>query len=180
MLDPIDGTRAFLAGEENFAHALAVVEQGRVIAGVVHMPAKARTYAADIHGAATVNGAVMQPSAQTLADGAKLLTTVANTDGARDVLLCAITHTQPAAGETAVEVPAAVARALGLDDGRSWIKTDQVNLLLWEKGRIPYGISQARKGAWAYGMIPAALGRQVFEQVREKARRRSLRTVKRD
>jgi myo-inositol-1(or 4)-monophosphatase len=78
VLDPIDGTRAFLAGEENFAHALAVVEHGRVIAGVVHMPAKARTYAADVHGAATANGVVMQPSAQTLADGAKLLTTGAN------------------------------------------------------------------------------------------------------
>jgi myo-inositol-1(or 4)-monophosphatase len=78
ILDPIDGTRAFLAGEENFAHALAVVEDGRVIAGVVHMPAKARTYAADVHSAATVNGVVMQPSVQTQADGAKLLTTGAS------------------------------------------------------------------------------------------------------
>ncbi|GHC53369.1 3'(2'),5'-bisphosphate nucleotidase CysQ [Neogemmobacter tilapiae] len=75
VLDPIDGTRAFLAGEENFAHALAVVDGGRVMAGVVHMPAKARTYAADAQSAATVNGQPMQPSAQVQADGARLLTT---------------------------------------------------------------------------------------------------------
>lgn len=80
----------------------------------------------------------------------------------------------------AVKVPEAVARHLGLDDVQSWIKTDQVNQLVWEMGRIPYGVSQTPKGEWSYGMLPQGLGKQVFEQVREKARSRSLATVQRD
>ena len=38
VVDPIDGTRAFIAGETGWALALAVVEDGRVTAGVVHLP----------------------------------------------------------------------------------------------------------------------------------------------
>ena len=46
IVDPIDGTRAFLAGEPAWALSLAVVEAGRPVAGVVHLPALGRTYAA--------------------------------------------------------------------------------------------------------------------------------------
>ncbi len=101
-------------------------------------------------------------------------------DGSKAVYLCAITHSPPGKGETAVKVPEAVARHLGLDDVQSWIKTDQVNQFIWEKGRIPYGVSQTPKGQWSYGQLPQKLGQQVFEQVRDKARSRSLETVRRD
>ncbi len=37
VLDPIDGTRAFLAGEDGFSISLAVVQAGRPVAGVVHL-----------------------------------------------------------------------------------------------------------------------------------------------
>lgn len=57
ILDPIDGTRAFLAGESSFAVALAVVEDGTPIAGVVHLPARDLLYAATSDGPATLNGA---------------------------------------------------------------------------------------------------------------------------
>jgi myo-inositol-1(or 4)-monophosphatase len=56
VVDPIDGTRAFLAGEELFAVSLAVVDRGRPVAGVVHLPARARTYAAAVDGPARLNG----------------------------------------------------------------------------------------------------------------------------
>jgi mRNA-degrading endonuclease toxin of MazEF toxin-antitoxin module len=108
-----------------------------------------------------------------------VLTSAEKADGSKDVLLCAITHSPPARNETAVKVPPAVAKHLGLDHEQSWIKTDQVNRLTWEKGRIPYGVSQTRKGEWSFGMIPQGLGKQVFDQVREKARSRSLQTVDR-
>ena len=62
IVDPIDGTRAFLAGERAWALSLAVVEAGRVVAGVVHMPALARTYAAALGAGATCNGAPISPS----------------------------------------------------------------------------------------------------------------------
>jgi myo-inositol-1(or 4)-monophosphatase len=56
IVDPIDGTRAFVAGEDDFAHALAVAEGGRIVAAVVHLPARGQTYAATLDGAATLNG----------------------------------------------------------------------------------------------------------------------------
>lgn len=59
ILDPIDGTRAFLAGEEGFAISVAVVRQGRPVAAVVHLPARQQTYAAHAGGPATCNGAVL-------------------------------------------------------------------------------------------------------------------------
>jgi len=101
-------------------------------------------------------------------------------DGSKDVLLCAITHAPPGHAETAIKIPAAVARYLGLDDEQSWIKTDQINRLNWARDRIPYGITPARKGEWFFGTLPHALGEQVFNQIREKAHARTLRTVDRD
>lgn len=109
-----------------------------------------------------------------------ILASAEREDGAREVLLCAITHTPPEAGESAVKIPADVARQLRLDDAQSWIKTSEVNLLTWEKGRIPVGIVPARKDAWAFGILPWPLGRQAFEQVREKALAKSLHNIRRD
>lgn len=109
-----------------------------------------------------------------------VLVAVEKTDGSKDVLLCAITHSPPKKNEIAVEIPVAVSRHLGLDNEQSWIKTDQVNRLKWPRDRIPYGIMPARKGEWCFGMLPRALGEQVFNQLREKAHSRSLRTVDRD
>lgn len=100
-------------------------------------------------------------------------------DGTKDVLLCAITHSPPAKNEKAVEIPPKVARHLGLDHSRSWIKTDQINRIQWQKGLIPPGVTPARKGKWEFGMIPQALGKQTFTQVREKAKSRLLKTVDR-
>lgn len=56
IIDPIDGTRAFIAGTRDWSHALAVVENGEVMAGVVTLPARGMTYAAIRGGGATLNG----------------------------------------------------------------------------------------------------------------------------
>lgn len=56
IIDPIDGTRAFIAGETAFAVAIAVATGGRVTAGVIHMPALGQTYAAAEGGPATRDG----------------------------------------------------------------------------------------------------------------------------
>ncbi len=73
IIDPIDGTRAFIAGEPSFAHALAVAEAGRVVAGVVYLPAKAVVYAATATGPATRNGQSIGASDQTGIEGARAL-----------------------------------------------------------------------------------------------------------
>ena len=38
IVDPIDGTRSFVAGEKTWAHSLAIVENGRVTAACGYMP----------------------------------------------------------------------------------------------------------------------------------------------
>ncbi|PKP68771.1 MAG: 3'(2'),5'-bisphosphate nucleotidase CysQ [Alphaproteobacteria bacterium HGW-Alphaproteobacteria-4] len=62
LLDPIDGTRAFLAGSPDYAHSLAVVERGEVIAAVVHLPEIGLTYSATATGPALLNGAAITPA----------------------------------------------------------------------------------------------------------------------
>lgn len=75
IIDPIDGTRAFMAGEETFAHSLAVAEQGRVTAAVVYLPALDRLYTACNHGPALCDGAAIAASARAGTEGATLLAT---------------------------------------------------------------------------------------------------------
>lgn len=78
VVDPIDGTRAFIAGEAAFAHALAVAERGRVVAGVVALPAKALVYAATADGPATLNGRPIRCSGRDKPEGATALCNAAS------------------------------------------------------------------------------------------------------
>lgn len=78
IVDPIDGTRSFLAGAAGWAVSLAVVERGRAVAAVVHMPKLGRTYAAEAGGGATRNGAAIRPSARTALEGASVLSNAAS------------------------------------------------------------------------------------------------------
>lgn len=45
LVDPLDGTKEFIAGSEEFTVNIALVEQGRVVFGVVSMPTNGRCYA---------------------------------------------------------------------------------------------------------------------------------------
>ena len=78
IIDPIDGTRAFMAGEETFAHSLAIAENGAVIAGVVYLPALDRLYTAAVNSPALKDGTPISASTQTQIEGATLLTTPPN------------------------------------------------------------------------------------------------------
>jgi myo-inositol-1(or 4)-monophosphatase len=73
VVDPIDGTVAFMKDKPWFAVSVAVVENGRPVAGVVHAPALDETYAAVAGGGATLNGAPLAPSLATVLDGAAML-----------------------------------------------------------------------------------------------------------
>ena len=55
VVDPIDGTRAFINGSKDWAHALAVVEDGLVVSAVVYLPMHDLLFAATKGGGATVN-----------------------------------------------------------------------------------------------------------------------------
>ena len=64
VVDPIDGTRAFLAGDPRWTVSIALVLDGRPIAGVVHAPALGETYAAALGCGARLDGAPIFVSAQ--------------------------------------------------------------------------------------------------------------------
>ena len=59
IVDPIDGTTAYIKGRPWFAVSLAVVEAGRSIAGVVYAPELGELYAAEAGGGARLNGAAI-------------------------------------------------------------------------------------------------------------------------
>lgn len=73
IIDPIDGTRAFIAGQEGFSHSLAIATEDRITAGVVHLPARAMTYSAEADSPARLNGKSIAPVDHAL-QGATVLT----------------------------------------------------------------------------------------------------------
>jgi len=80
VVDPIDGTRAFAAGQKAFAHALAVVRAGQPVAAVVHLPMLELTYAAVRGGGAWLNGRRIAHSGRDRVPGARVLTSRASLD----------------------------------------------------------------------------------------------------
>ncbi|MDX3925641.1 MAG: 3'(2'),5'-bisphosphate nucleotidase CysQ [Shinella sp.] len=56
VIDPIDGTRAFIAGKDVWCVSAAVVHAGRPVAGVLVAPALGETFAAEENGPALKNG----------------------------------------------------------------------------------------------------------------------------
>jgi len=56
VVDPIDGTRAYIAGEPDWAISAALVENGRPIAACLYAPALDEFFAARAGAASTLNG----------------------------------------------------------------------------------------------------------------------------
>ena len=55
IVDPIDGTRAFIEGAPHWAHSLAIVKKGRVQSAVVFMPVLDLMFTASLNGGASVS-----------------------------------------------------------------------------------------------------------------------------
>ena len=63
VVDPIDGTRGFIKGEDSWTVSLAVVEDGIAVAGVVFAPARDEMFDAALGEGARLNGRPLAPSA---------------------------------------------------------------------------------------------------------------------
>lgn len=74
IVDPIDGTIAFLKGRPHFAISIAVVENGRPVTGVVFNPITEECFAATAGKGATLNGAPIRTSACAELENCRLLT----------------------------------------------------------------------------------------------------------
>ena len=62
IADPIDGTRAYAAGNPHWCVSLAMIENGRPVLGCLYAPALEELYIASIGGGATLNGACLKLS----------------------------------------------------------------------------------------------------------------------
>lgn len=78
IVDPIDGTRSFIAGEDTFAVVAGIAEHGQMRAGAIWLPALNRLYSAHRDGPARYNGAEIHVSTTSDPDGATMLTTAPN------------------------------------------------------------------------------------------------------
>ena len=73
VVDPIDGTAAYMKNKPWFTVCIAVVEDGRPTSGVVHAPELGETYEATLGGGARLNGAPIAPSPRTALEDAAML-----------------------------------------------------------------------------------------------------------
>lgn len=78
IIDPIDGTRSFIQGEDTFAIAAGICHRGRMTAGAVYLPALERLYTAHAEGPARMNGQTITASERSAPDGATMLTATPN------------------------------------------------------------------------------------------------------
>jgi hypothetical protein len=99
-----------------------------------------------------------------------------NEHGETEVYIAPITHTPPEIPEKAIAMPQATKARLGLDDEKSWIITTEVNRFIWPGPDI----RMVPGGAPAYGLLPAAMTRDVIRHIKENARDRSLLITGRD
>jgi len=81
-------------------------------------------------------------------------------DGATTVTVLPITHSPPDEPASAVEIPLAVKRHLGLDDDRSWIVVSEGNEFLWpgyDLRRLP------NSDRYDFGFLPPRLFDRVLK-----------------
>lgn len=75
IVDPIDGTQAFIEGSSAFSHSLAVVEGGMVVAAVVYLPIRGKLYAAARGHGATLNDMAIRAADDCALQDAEVLAT---------------------------------------------------------------------------------------------------------
>ena len=103
-----------------------------------------------------------------------------NKAGEIHTIVAPVTHSPPGKNDadSSLEIPATMCRNLGLDDGRHWLRLDELNRFIWPGFDLrPRPDDPAR---WDYGMLP----KDFFEQMRvgivELDRVRKNRVMKRD
>jgi hypothetical protein len=107
-----------------------------------------------------------------------IVLTSASVVNQRSVVVLPVTHTPPQDEDAAVEIPHAVKRRLGLDDGRSWVMLSEANRFIWPGPDLrPAWRGEAE--SVVYGQLPYAF----FEQIRQgfiaAIRARQVRAVQR-
>ena len=182
IVDPIDGTGAFLAGDPRWTVSIALIWDGRPIAGVVHAPALGETYAAAYGCGATRDGvrlarAVRAPTGRPQVGGPKaLIAAMANATGVE----CDIVPRIPSLALRLVHVASgspdlafASANAHDWDIAAADAVLREVGAALVDaRGDAPvYNLPNTRRGAlaaWRAG-LPAKVAAAALAALREAA-----------
>jgi myo-inositol-1(or 4)-monophosphatase len=80
IVDPIDGTRAYLAGDPDWSVSVALVEDGRPLAAALYAPASEELFVASAAGGATRNGRPLRASALASVQNARVVGNKARVD----------------------------------------------------------------------------------------------------
>lgn len=84
------------------------------------------------------------------------------------VVVAPITHTPPKTASSTLELPQLTKRRLGLDDQRSWLVTNDLNVFEWPGPDL----RPARPdGNFAYGFLPFGLTEKLIEAVKAEVRK---------
>src|SRR5580692_5700267 len=73
VVDPLDGTREFVAGIPEYCISVAMVEDGVPVAGGICNPASNETFLGSLETGLTYNGKPARPSQRTILEGSLLL-----------------------------------------------------------------------------------------------------------
>lgn len=73
IVDPIDGTRAFIEGNEIWAHSIAVARRGVITAAAIYLPMRDKFYTAAAGQGAALNGSPIKVTNRAALDGASML-----------------------------------------------------------------------------------------------------------
>jgi hypothetical protein len=94
------------------------------------------------------------------------------------VLVAPITHAPPDDPSDSLEIPGEVAKALGLDGERHWLRLDELNRFSWpgyDLRPLPGKIAK-----YDYGMLPKALFEALKAGILQRQRAKHGRTQDRD
>ena len=94
------------------------------------------------------------------------------------VVVVPITHTAPSVGSDALEIPPVIKRHLGLDDERSWVILNELNVFNWPGPDLRPVASMGNDTA-VYGMLPSGFFRRIRDQLVSNIRAGKIRQVPR-
>lgn len=106
---------------------------------------------------------------------------VVRREGADDfrVFALPITHSPPASGVDALEIPAAVKRTAGLDAAPSWVVLSEFNEFLWPGFDLRF-VPGANPRTVAYGFLPSGFFAQMRDRWLDLCKGGKARSVSRD
>ena len=159
VVDPIDGTRAFIEGADHWCVSLAVVEDGRPVVAALAAPARAELFTAVKGGGAWLHGRRLVISRQDGLLGAKLAgprgwlrtSAIQRTGAALQPHISALAYRLASVASAEIDAAIASPRANDWDLAASDLLVHEAGGMLTElNGSVPsYNLETSRHGALA-------------------------------